>query len=71
MIKNKAKHAAPKTENKSHLDENFDHDVYFRDGEKKPTVADQKMSGFHGAEEDEIMEKIIKAYSDYAKDPYQ
>lgn len=74
VIKNKMEHHrkhGKKSASVTEDDSDYDHDVYFKDGEKKPTVEDQHLSGFHGAEEDEIMEKIIKAYSDTAKDPYQ
>ena len=40
------------------------------DGTKKPTVDDQKISGFNGGDEYEIMDKVIKAYSDNAVDVY-
>lgn len=44
------------------------YDKYFRDGTLKPTAADTKLSGYHGGDEDDIMEKIIKEYSVNALD---
>ena len=38
--------------------------------EKPPTKADMHMSGFHGGDEDEILEKVIKTYSTEGRDPY-
>lgn len=35
---------------------------------KLPTKDDVKISGYNGADEDEIMDKVIKEYSDHAKD---
>lgn len=36
--------------------------------QRKPTADDTKISGYNGADEDEIMDKVIKEYSDHAKD---
>lgn len=44
------------------------YDKYFKDGTLKPTAADVKLSGYHGGDEDDIMEKIIKEYSVNALD---
>lgn len=40
----------------------------FPSGEVKPTAADQKLSGYNGAEEDEIMDKVIKKFSNFSLD---
>ena len=44
------------------------YDTHFFDGEKKPTVNDIHISGYNGSDEYEIMEKVLKTYSDYALD---
>lgn len=38
--------------------------------EKKPTIEDMNISGYNGADEYEIMDKVIKAYSQNAVDIY-
>jgi len=35
---------------------------------KQPTVKDSKLSAHNGGEEDEILEKLIRKYTDYARD---
>ena len=35
----------------------------YPNGELKPSKGDQKVSGYNGGDEDEIMEKVIKKFS--------
>lgn len=48
----------------------YDDTVFDESNEKKPTVRDQQVSGFNGGDEYEIMDKVIKAYSQNAVDVY-
>lgn len=48
----------------------YDDTVFEDDEVKKPTVTDQEMSGYNGGDEYEIMDKVIKEYSNNAIDIY-
>ena len=41
----------------------YDDTIFEDTEEKKPTVQDQDVSGYNGGDEYEIMDKVIKAYS--------
>ena len=48
----------------------YDDTIFEDDDSKKPTVMDQDVTGYNGGDEYEIMDKVIKSYSDKAIDVY-